>query len=231
MQTLMMMIKCHLLAKNDVMVPVPLLPLPLADEVGFFGAAGRVKALLYSSWISRGIALRTSSSITPISALGRLHASWSLLADLKGDGGAVLLLLGSNPEAASGAPRSKFDAAMLIRVTSAADLPNAFLSRSRAASSTAIHPPACDGYGDENRRLDLSSLVRTVSVRVLGRLLCSAESESTRVTRWDESLPRMAGGRGTPFSSAIPLKLSSTDTTLGGPLGTTGELSIPQAQA
>ena len=45
MQTLMMMIKCHLLAKNDVMVPVPLLPLPLADEVGF-GAAGRVKALL-----------------------------------------------------------------------------------------------------------------------------------------------------------------------------------------
>ena len=45
MQTLMMMIKCHLLAKNDVMVPVPLLPLPLADEVGF-GAARRVKALL-----------------------------------------------------------------------------------------------------------------------------------------------------------------------------------------
>ena len=41
----MMMIKCHLLAKNDVMVPVPLLPLPLADEVGF-GAARRVKALL-----------------------------------------------------------------------------------------------------------------------------------------------------------------------------------------
>ena len=76
MQTLMMMIKCHLLAKNDVMVPVPLLPLPLADEVGF-GAARRVKALLrvlllHRSWSAISLDPRRASHPILLAFLLRL---------------------------------------------------------------------------------------------------------------------------------------------------------------